>query len=97
MVALDSKRNDQQGQAITEYLLLLSIVAGFFFLLSKGIVDSGLMAKLLKPLKTDYAMAYKYGHPKAKGYDEGGPKNHPRADPEGNGDNNNFRIFRVAK
>jgi hypothetical protein len=36
-----------------------------------------------------YAAAYQFGHTQAKGFDDGGPKFHPRAD----GGENNFRLF----
>lgn len=82
---------DQSGQAVTEYILLLSIVVAAFLLLSKGITDVGLSGKLLTPVKEDFANTYRYGHPKAKGFEDGGPLNHPRA--YTGGSNNNFRLF----
>lgn len=82
---------NERGQAVTEYILLLSIIVAAFMLLSKGLTDIGLSKKLLTPVKEDFARAYRYGHPKAKGFDDGGPENHPRA--YTGGSNNNFRLF----
>jgi hypothetical protein len=35
------------------------------------------------PIVGSYANVYKYGHPRAKGFDEGTPENHPRAVTDG--------------
>lgn len=84
---------DERGQATVEYILLISIVVSLFVILADGIGKAGLMTKLMGPLSGDYAHAYRYGHPKALGYDDGGPKKHPRWNT--NGSNDNFRIFYV--
>lgn len=80
----------QSGQAVLEYILLLTVVVSLFGVIAStlGKVDIG--GKLLGPLSGDFAHAYRYGHPKALGYDDGGPKKHPRAI---GGDS--FRIFYV--
>lgn len=78
----------ESGQATLEYVLLLTIVVSFFMIVSQGLERLGLADKLLKPITQDFAYAYKYGHPDARGYDEGDPKMHPRIDTKGN-----FRIF----
>ncbi|OFZ52747.1 MAG: hypothetical protein A2428_03340 [Bdellovibrionales bacterium RIFOXYC1_FULL_54_43] len=82
---------NSSGQATVEYILLVSFVAMAFMLLSGMIGDIQLTERLMKPLKQDYARAYQYGNPKAKGYDDGGPLHHPRAVP-GSGEGN-FRLF----
>jgi len=81
---------DQQGQTIVEYILLLSLVVSMFMLMFSFISDGQFARKLTRPIREEFAMVYKYGHPKAKGYDEGTPKNHPRARDAGS---NNFRMF----
>lgn len=80
---------NQSGQAVIEYILLLAIVVGFYFIIWEGIRGLRLERKLMKPLSEDFAAAYRYGHPKAKGFDDGGPYYHPRAI----GGQRNFRIF----
>ena len=93
----DSAR-DQSGQATVEYILLLGIVMLAFLQLLNGVNKAGIASKLLTPISGDFASAYQFGHVQATGYGGGGtPKNHPRAEPLGGGENNNFRIFRVAK
>lgn len=83
-------KRDESGQTLTEYVLLLAAILSFFVTVGAGIRRWGLEAKILKPLNERFAKAYQYGHPDALGYDDGGPKKHPRAPEKGNG---NFRIF----
>jgi hypothetical protein len=84
--------DSQSGQAITEYILLLAIVATSFILLSLGIGRMGVAQKLTQALVGPFAATYRYGHPKAKGFDDGGPSMHPMAS-----GGNNFRIFIYEK
>lgn len=81
---------NQEGQAFTEYVLLMSIVIGFYFMVTQALTHSGLAQKIAGLVMGPFSAAYRYGHPKAKGYDEGTPENHPRID---DNQNNNFRIF----
>lgn len=81
---------NEEGQGLTEYILLLAIVASGYLLLVKGMSRIGLAQKLMTPLTQDFASAYRYGHPKAKGFDDpGGPEKHPRIE----GGKDGFRIF----
>lgn len=80
---------NEEGQAFTEYLLLIAIITGLYIGASKGLAQYGLDAKLAKAVQGPFAAAYRYGHTLAKGYDDGGPSHHPRAD----GGDNDFRIF----
>lgn len=90
MTARDRRARDEAGQTTIEYVLLLAIVVGLFSIVANGLRKSGVNQMMMRPLKEDFARVYQYGHPKARGYDDGGPTHHPRA--EGGGDNN-FRIF----
>ena len=87
-------QKDASGQAITEYLLLLAII------ISLGLVVRGFVRRfqvadlLLRPINKTFAYVYLYGHPKARGMNDGGPKYHPRA--IGTGENN-FRLFMNPK
>lgn len=80
---------DESGQAVVEYIMLLAIVTSIFILVSRGLTQAGLTKLMMKPLQENFARAYQYGDPAALGYDDGGPKNHPRAY-EGE---NSFRLF----
>ncbi|MCM2322416.1 MAG: hypothetical protein NDJ90_04050 [Oligoflexia bacterium] len=80
----------RSGQAMTEYMILLAVIVAGFVLLSRGIAKARLTERLLEPIHKEFAAAYRYGHPEAKGYEDGGPRNHPRAN---TGSDNNFRIF----
>jgi Flp pilus assembly pilin Flp len=82
---------EERGQTTVEYILLLAAIVSFFLIIGRGLKGRDLTKALTKPLTEDFAFAYKYGHPKARGYDEGAPRMHPRA---GAGeDPSNFRIF----
>jgi hypothetical protein len=81
---------DERGQAVTEYVLLVAIIVAGYALVARRVTESNAMGLLTRPITREYASAYKYGHVKAKGYDEGSPENHPRVLVDGN---NNFRIF----
>jgi hypothetical protein len=72
------KLSDQSGQAITEYILLLLTVVGAFMTISSFIASSHLAQTLTAPITQDFAHAYQYGNPKTLGFEDGGPKNHPR-------------------
>lgn len=68
----------ESGQSTLEYLLLLLIVVGAYGTILQWIQQARLADLLAAPLTDTFAKVYKYGHPKAKGYDEGTPENHPR-------------------
>lgn len=82
---------DEEGQAVTEYVLMLASIVSLYLLLTAGLVRIGLAKKLMMPLTTQFAAIYQFGHPKAKGYDNGGPEFHPRVSSPGG--QNNFRLF----
>ncbi len=83
--------SDEKGQAAVEYVLLLFIIVMAFIGVAAFLSDSRLSSRIMKPIKEDYARAYRYGHVKAKGYEDGGPEYHPRIVDDGG--ENNFRIF----
>lgn len=70
---------NDSGQAAIEYILILTIIVSFYMGLMTVIDKARLGERLAAPIVTSYAMTYKYGNPKAKGFDEGTPENHPRA------------------
>jgi hypothetical protein len=81
------KIKSQSGQAITEYVLLLSIIVSLYTILLKGLSETNVVNNLKKPLETQFKYTYQYGHPDARGPAEGGPKYIPEKD------DGNFRIF----
>lgn len=83
--------NDQSGQAVIEYVLMLAIALTAFLVVARGLSVLKVEERLMRPLSQSYAKTYQYGHPEASGYgDEDGPKRHPRAVVPGS---DNFRIF----
>ena len=68
----------------------MSVIVSGFFVVAKGLNRIGVAELLMRPVKKDFANAYKYGHPKAQGFDEGGAKFHPRV---ADGGASNFRLF----
>jgi hypothetical protein len=77
------------GQAVIEYILLLTVIVSAYMTLSSWAARFGLAQKLATPVTQDFAKAYKYGDIKASGFDEGDPKRHPRI----SGCDGCFRIF----
>jgi hypothetical protein len=70
---------DESGQATIEYVLVLSVVIAAYMAIVSMVDRARLAERLMAPIVGSYAKVYKYGHPKAKGFDEGTPENHPRA------------------
>jgi len=73
---------------MTEYVLALFLVTLIYALMVRQFKVLSLADHLLAPIKTQYAATYRYGHPKAKGPDDGAAVLHPRATSSGN-----FRLF----
>lgn len=88
MDQVNCRINNQAGQAITEYILLLAILVSIYTLLMNGLLNSGAVDALKKPLEKDFKYTYQYGHPEARGQNDGGPKSIPQ-----HHDAANFRIF----
>ncbi len=80
----------RSGQALLEYVILLAIVVSLFVTMTKRLSESNVFARLQKPFQEEFARAYRYGHPDARGQDDGGPVNLPQYDDT---DGRNFRIF----
>lgn len=82
---------NESGQAVTEYLLLLLVVVSAYMAIAGFVTNYGLASKLTSPITNDFAHAYQYGRPDALGFDDpGGPKNHPRIPDQGD---RNIRMF----
>jgi hypothetical protein len=84
-------KQKESGQAVTEYVLLLAIIVSLYTMILGKISDSSAFADLKKPLEKDYVYTYRYGHPQARGQEDGGPKYIPQYNKQG--DSQNFRIF----
>lgn len=71
------RKRSQSGQALTEYALLMMMVAVLGSLVLAPM--SRLLGILERPLREGLRYTYKYGDPKARGFDdEDGPDRHPR-------------------
>jgi hypothetical protein len=79
----------ESGQAITEYILLVAVVTGFYLMIFRFLNSTSFGTVISNAVTTPYMSVYTYGYPAAKGFDDGGPLNHPRAV----GGTGNFRIF----
>lgn len=86
------KMNKASGQAVMEYILLLAIIVSIYTLIINGLMGSNAVTALKKPLEKDYKYTYRYGHPKARGQEDGGPLFIPQKY-EPSGQTQNFRIF----
>lgn len=71
-------QRDEEGQGTIEYILLLVAVVMGATTMFKFFREFRVAEKLTKPITQDFRNIYTYGHPKAKGFDEGGPELHPR-------------------
>jgi hypothetical protein len=83
----------QQGQALTEYVILLAIVVSIFSAMMRLLASGNAVTNLQKTFTEQYARTYRYGHPEARGQDDGGPLNLPLYQPGDGSDSHNFRIF----
>jgi Flp pilus assembly pilin Flp len=80
---------EEKGQAVVEYIVMVAVVVGIYLSVLTVLKNRKLGNMLTKLVLGPYAAAYQFGHTQAKGFDDGGPKFHPRAD----GGENNFRLF----
>jgi hypothetical protein len=77
------------GQSTVEYVLVTAVVVSGILMAFRALSELKITEKITAKFQTDFAMTYKYGHPKARGFDEGTPEYHPRINAGGT----NFRIF----
>jgi hypothetical protein len=84
--------NEESGQAVVEYVLLLSVVVTLFVAVLQGMDRLRITGRLAEFVTGGFKSTYQFGHPDASfGGDSGGEtKNHPRVVGQGS---NNFRIF----
>ena len=79
----------ESGQAVVEYILLLAIVVGLYSFVLNKIAQSNAITAMKGPFTKDLTYTYRYGHPKARGQDDGGPLYIPQQ----HDSQNDFRIF----
>lgn len=84
---------NRSGQAIAEYIILLAIVVLVYSALLKSLGGSSSFQALRKPFVEQYKYTYRYGHPDARGQDDGGPVLIPQYSDSPGGQGANFRIF----
>jgi hypothetical protein len=82
-------RQAESGQAITEYVMLLVIVLILAGIIREGLRRYRVADQIAAPINKRFAYAYRYGDVNARGFDDGGPRKHPRAT-SGDG---SFRLF----
>ena len=85
----ESPRRSESGQAITEYVMLLFIIMVLAGVVREGMRRFGIADLVAAPINRSFAYVYRYGDAQARGFEDGGPKKHPRA-LSGDG---SFRIF----
>jgi hypothetical protein len=83
MALMRETLRDRSGQATIEYVLVLTVIVAGYMALISMVERLRLPERLMGPIVGSYANVYKYGHPRAKGFDEGTPENHPRAVTDG--------------
>ncbi len=86
MLAPKIRNKRQSGQSLLEYVFLLLVVVGLVSIVYGRL--GGTLDLLETPLTRDFPYTYRYGDPKARGFDDGEPTRHPgiyRAD--------NFKFF----
>jgi len=77
-------RGNEEGQAITEYVLMIAIVVTFYLTTVGFLNQFGFAQQLASPIQNSFARAYQYGKPDVYGFENGGPKDHPRITSPGN-------------
>ena len=87
------KSLQKSGQAVVEYILLIAVIVLVFTSAMKRLSDSNVMVNLQKPFTQQFKYTYRYGHPEARGQDDGGPVNIPQYSVSDDGNDHNFRIF----
>lgn len=78
----------KSGQAITEYILLLGILVSLYTMILRMLSDTKMVDRIKSRLEKDFQYTYRYGHPEARGPDDGGAKNIPQHRTD-----DDFRIF----
>jgi len=63
---------------------MVALVISFYLTAVTFLTKFGLAQKLVSPLQNNFARAYQYGKPDVKGFESGGPSDHPRALQPGN-------------
>lgn len=82
---------NQRGQTMVEYLLMMAIMLGAVIVVMGKLKQSNFFFKrFTEPLVKHITYNYKYGDPRAQGWDEGTPKLHIQiSEPSGA----TFRLF----
>jgi len=82
----------QRGQSILEYMLVLCVIMSAVLLVISLMKKSHFFYKnISEPLVRHITYNYKYGDPKAQGWDEGSPKLHIQISRPNEGQT--FRLF----
>lgn len=88
--------SNQRGQSIVEYILVMSLVVGLVLFIFGSMKKSNFFFKqVTKPLVQHIVYNYKYGDPRAQGWDEGGPRLHIQISAPNRGQT--FRLFQPSR
>ena len=79
-----------RGQTQAEYIIIIAVITSIALLMIQTLKGLNLDEKITEPIQGQFKRTYQHGHPKATGYEDGGPDFHPRATQPVN---KNFRIF----
>lgn len=87
---------DQRGQSVAEYILVTFLIVSMVLLvMGKMKENKFFFNKFTKPFVQHIVYNYKYGDPRAQGWDEGSPKFHIQISQPNN--NNTFRLFQPRR
>lgn len=90
---ISKRKANQAGQSTIEYVLLIAVVISLAAILIPGLAP--LITKVETEFRTRYKATYRYGDPRTKGFDDGGPMWHARASTVGGGGGTgNFRLHK---
>ena len=90
------KRKRQSGQTMVEYMLIMLVVVGALIGILSRLKKSQFFYKnFTEPLVKYVRYNYKYGDPKAQGWDEGSPSRHIQISKPNDGQT--FRLFQPVK
>jgi hypothetical protein len=87
---------DERGQSVVEYILVLFlVVSSFILIMGKLKKDQFFFKKFTEPMVKHITYNYKYGDPRAQGWDESSPRLHIQISRPNDGQT--FRLFQPDK
>ena len=91
-----SRKQQQAGQAILEYVLVTTVVLAALLAVTVKLKQSDYFFKnITQPIVGYLAYSYKYADPVAQGWDEGTPSKHIQISKPNDGQT--FRLFKPSR